>query len=377
MNIVIFETEHFETAFTVIRLFDLPGNKITIYTSKEAFTRLNDLLLDNTHRFNWEILPRSNRFRLFNLLHYELKKQDPDILWLNTVTSNHLLWALISRLLHFKKIILTVHDINCLFESRFRFSFRHAIVHWGKKWLIERVNEFNVISDTMVSYLGKHVKEKKIYNIPGAVFPGSSVRQSLAGQLQIVVPGSIDPKRRNYEQVFELATMADKEKMALQIVLLGGYSSDYGKTIVERAKQFGSEFCQILAYHTKIVDQVEFDKQIEAAHFVFIPSVIHTKICGEIPEEYGKTKSSGNIFDVVKHAKPFLAPGALTIPANLQTSCFRYNSPADILNFFKKLISEPRNYDQWQKNAVTNSHQYTIEKVRERNLDLFKPPVSG
>jgi len=377
MKVAIFETEHFETAFTVIRLFDLPENKITIYTSKGAFDRLNDLFLDGMNRFNWEILPGSNRFRLFNFLYNKLKNEDPDILWLNTVTSNHLSWAFLSTLLHFRKIILTVHDINCLFESRFKFSFKHVIVHWGKKWLIERVNEFNVISDTMVSYLRIHIKEKKIHNIPGAVFPGNSATQSVSGQLRIVVPGSIDAKRRNYEQVFELGTMADKEKLPVKIVLLGGYSSKCGKTIVERAKQFRSEFCQILAYHTDIVDQVEFDKQIEAAHFVFIPSVIHTKICGEIPEEYGKTKSSGNIFDVVKHAKPFIAPGALTIPSNLQTSCFKYSSPGDILDFFKKLISEPGNYDQWQKNAVTNSRQYTIEKVRERNQDLFIPPVSG
>lgn len=161
MKVAIFETEHFETAFTVIRLFDLPENKITIYTSKETFDRLNDLLPDDRHRFNWEILPGSNRFRLFSFLYNKLKKQDPDILWLNTVTSNHLLWALISTLLHLRKIILTVHDINCLFEPRFRFSLRHAIVHWGKNWLIKRVNEFNVISDTMVSYLRKNVKEKK------------------------------------------------------------------------------------------------------------------------------------------------------------------------------------------------------------------------
>ena len=36
MNIIIFETEHFETAFTVIKLFDLPGNKTEIYTSTNS-----------------------------------------------------------------------------------------------------------------------------------------------------------------------------------------------------------------------------------------------------------------------------------------------------------------------------------------------------
>jgi hypothetical protein len=377
MKVAIFETEHFETAFTVIRFFDLPGNKITVYTSKEMFGRLNDLLRGDTHRFDWEIFPGSNRLRLFTFLHKKLKKQTPDILWLNTVTNNHLLWAFVLKTLHFKKTILTVHDINCLFESQFRFSFRNAITHWGKKGLIKRVDEFNVISNTMIDYLRQHVKEKKIHNIPGAIFANGNAKHFPQGQLQIVVPGSIDQKRRDYEQVFELAIMADKMSVALTIVLLGGYSSEYGKTIVNRAREFRSEFCQLITYQAKIVDQDEFDLQMDAAHFVFIPSVIHTRICGEIPEEYGKTKSSGNIFDVVKHAKPFIAPAALTIPVNMQTSCFKYNNPGDILDLFKKIISEPENYDQWQKIAIQNSRQYTIRKIRERNPELFTPPVSG
>jgi hypothetical protein len=377
MKVAIFETEHFETAFTVIRLFDLPGNKITVYTSKETFGRLNDLLQDDTHRFHWEILPGSNRLRVFNFLYKKLKKQFPDTLWLNTVINNHLPWAFLLKTLHLKKTILTVHDINCLFKSHFKLPFRHAIIHWGKKNLIKRVDEFNVISDTMISYLKQYVAEKKVYNIPGGIFTNGNAMHSLQDRLQVVVPGSIDQKRRNYEQVFELATMADRMGLALKIVLLGGYSSGYGEAIVNRAREFRSAFCQLIAYQAKIVDQEEFDLQMDAAHFVFIPSVIHTKICGDIPEEYGKTKSSGNIFDVVKHAKPFIAPAALTIPLNLRTSCFKYNNTGDILDFFKKLISEPGNYDQWQKAAVENSGQYTIEKVRERNPDLFTQLVSG
>jgi len=376
MKVAIFETEHFETAFTVIRLFDLPGNKITIYTSKETFNRLNDLLLDDTYRFNWEILPGSNRLHLFIFLYKKLRKPDTDILWLNTVTNNHWLWATLLRVIDFKKIVLTVHDINCLFESRSSFSFRNAVVHWGKKRLIKRVNEFNVIADTMISYLKDHVGDKKIYCIPGAIFAGRNSVQSPQGRLQIVVPGSIDQKRRNYDEVFELATLADLGKLALKIILLGGCSREYGITIVNRAQEFRSEFCQIVSYHADVVSQDEFDRQMDAAHFVFIPSVIHTKICGNIPEEYGKTKSSGNIFDVVKHAKPFIAPAALTIPINLQTSCFKYDHPADILDFLKKIISRSGDYDVWQANALKNSLQFTLEKVRRKNSELFTQPGS-
>jgi hypothetical protein len=310
-------------------------------------------------------------------LYKRLKNQDPDVLWLNTVASNHLLWAFTLSFLHLKRIILTVHDINCLFEYRLGFSFRRVIIYWGKKWLIKRVSEFNVISDTMITYLRQHLAEKKIHNVPGAVFEDLHTSQALQEKLQIVIPGCIDQRRRNYEQVFELASIAEKEKIFLKLILLGGYWNKYGKEMIDRANKFHSKFCQIDGYQTKVVNQDEFDKQMNAAHFVFIPSAIHAKICGDTSEEYGKTKSSGNIFDVIKHAKPFIVPAALTIPANLQTSCFKYNSHGDILDLLKKIKVTPGYYDQWQKNALENSRQYTIEKVRERNPGLFTQPVSG
>jgi hypothetical protein len=43
MNITIFEKEHFEGAFPVIKLFDMPGNNITVITSGETHKRFIDL----------------------------------------------------------------------------------------------------------------------------------------------------------------------------------------------------------------------------------------------------------------------------------------------------------------------------------------------
>jgi hypothetical protein len=110
---------------------------------------------------------------------------------------------------------------------------------------------------------------------------------------------------------------------------------------------------------------------MDAAHFVFIPSVINTKICGDIPEIYGITKSSGNIFDVIKHAKPFIAPSGLTIPSYLLTSHFKYNTVDDITEFLKRCGNSREEYNKWQQHALDNSRNYTIEKVRERNSSLF------
>ncbi len=371
MKVVIFEIEHFEGAFPVIKLFDMPSNEITVYTSGQIYKRFTNLFFDNAGRYNWTILPDTNKFRFFYSLYKNLKNQKPDILYINTISNNHLLYAFVLSLLSIKRIVLTVHDINCLFESRFSFNFRKAIIHWGKKWLTKQVKEFNVVSDTMIGYLQTKTKQKRIHNIPGAVFEDCYSPQSIKNCLTIVVPGSLDKRRRNYEQVFELATIADKDKLPIQIVLLGGYFDQYGKNVTDRANKFRSDFCKIVSYDIQIVNQDEFDKQMNIAHFVFIPSVINTKICGNIPEIYGITKSSGNIFDIIKHAKPFIIPAGLVISANLHTSCFKYQKITEVAGFLKKFIAYPVEYEYWQKKALENSGNYTRKKVGEKNISLF------
>jgi hypothetical protein len=371
MNIIIFEKEHFEGAFPVIKLFDMPGNEITVITSEETHKRFIDLFGREADKFKWVVLTATQKLIFFYSLYRNLKKEKADVLYINTISDNHWLYAFVLSLLRFKKFILTVHDINCLFESRPSWNLRKEIIHKGKKKLLKKIDEFNVVSDTMIPYLQSKVIEKKIHNVPGAVFENRNCLQDISSPIKIIVPGSLDKKRRDYEQVFELASAMEKEKLSLQITLLGGFSDDYGKYIIQKADQLQSEYCKILFYKTSIVDQREFDQQMDAAHFIFIPSVVNTTICGNIPEIYGITKSSGNIFDVIKHAKPFIVSRELTIPANLQTSCFKYENISDIAGFLKKITSSTIDYVEWQKQAFANSKNYTIEKVRERNASLF------
>ncbi len=371
MKIGIFEKEHFEGAYPVIRLFDMPGNQITIYTSQETKQRFDDLFKEDRSRYNWTVVDTSNKLRFFSSLFKKIKKDNPDILYINTISDNHLLYAMVLWLLPVKRVILTVHDINCLFESRFSWNFRKAVVHFGKKWLIRQVDEFNIVADSMREYLKTKAGKKEIHNIPGAVYEDRYLAQNKDRLLRLVVPGSLDKKRRDYEQVFELAELAEKGKLELEIILLGGNTDDYGRGIIQRAKQMQLVHCKLLVYDTTVVDQDEFDRQMDKAHFIFIPSVIHTKICGDIPEIYGITKSSGNLFDIVKHAKPFIVPDRLIVEDLLTKSCFKYSNLSEIIIFLQATITEQSAYTVLQQKALAASQSYTIQKTRERNSTVF------
>jgi hypothetical protein len=185
------------------------------------------------------------------------------------------------------------------------------------------------------------------------------------------VPGTIDNRRRDYEKVFMLLNEAEAIGLSLQVTLLGGPQGTYGASIISKAKQFQGKCTKLFFFDQLIVDQDEFDLQLDMAHFIFIPSVVHTTICNEIPEIYGITKSSGNIFDVIKHAKPFIVPDTLVFPADLSDSCFQYESIPKLVAFLQSMIHAPEQYEIWSDNAVKNSEKYTVEKIRKKNKSLF------
>lgn len=371
MKIGIFESEHFEATYPVIKLFDTPGNEVHIFTDPFTHKRLADLFGPATTRYHWTILKKGfSRLLYFRQLYRQIKKLQPDILYINTISANHILFALLIRLLRIPRTVVTVHDINCLFHSTPSWNIRAMVHHLGKKLLIRWVKEFNVISDTMVPYLQQQTS-KVIHNVPGAVFDGLHHPVQPGNYFHLVVPGTIDKKRRDYTQVWALLQEAERKQFPLHLTLLGGYADAYGKNIIAEADNFPSYYTHIRFYDTAVVDQDEFDRQMGQAHFVFIPSVINTAICHNIPEIYGVTKSSGNIFDGIRHARPFIIPATLQVPAALTSSAFTYGQVTDIISFLQQLQQEPARYPALLEQAMLNSGEFTIDKVRARNPTLF------
>lgn len=373
MKTGIFDLEHFEVAYTVIQLFDVPANQLVIFTDAATYERLGDLFKQDVNRFQWEILDNTRgKWYFFRQLYKAARKHQLDILYLNTISNNYLFYAWVIGTLGIPRVVLTVHDINCLFKSHWSLRVRQLIHHIGKKALLKRVSAYNVVSDTMVDYLRETTQgQKPIYNIPGAVFERAQTLLTTGAAICLVVPGSLDKKRRDYSQVFALLKAAEARKLPLHVTLLGGYTDAYGRSIVQEAAALKTTCTKITVYDTAIVHQDEFDKQLDNAHFIFIPSVIDTAICFSIPETYGLTKSSGNIFDVVKHARPFIVPQSLRVSATLERSCFRYASIDQLIDFLEGFLQQKEDYTVWQQQALAGSEEYTIAKVRARNAGLF------
>jgi len=373
MKIGIFEMEHFEGAYPIIQLFDMPANDVIVFTNTYTHQRFVELFKQDMGRFQWEVIDKKNsRLRFFWQLYKAAKKHRLDLFYVNTISNNHILYACLLGLLRINRVILTVHDINCMFRSHWSFHARETIHHIGKKALIKRVKEFNVISEAMVDNIKEATHHQlPIHNLPGSVFKNQSVELSISDYIHLVVCGGLEKKRRDYEQVFDLVKLAEEKQLPVHITLLGGTYDEFGKAIAQRAKALKTTYAKLLVYETRHVHQDEFDKQLNNAHFILLTSVIDTAICFAIPETYGLTKSSGNIFDGIKHARPFIVPQSLRMPVNLENSCFRYSTNEQLLDFLKGLFQQKSDYLAWQQQALANSKEYTIARVREKNPSLF------
>ena len=54
MKAGIFETEHFEGSYPVIKLFDHNNNEITVFTYEEAYRQFRHLFPEEPRRYEWK-----------------------------------------------------------------------------------------------------------------------------------------------------------------------------------------------------------------------------------------------------------------------------------------------------------------------------------
>ena len=369
-KVAIFETTHFEGSYPVIRLFDYQDNLLTIFTNAYCYRQFSFLLGSEISRYQWVLQEANEPLRKFiDRASEKVRSDQTDLFYINTVDNNHLFFASALATLKTTRTILTLHDINTHFYFKYRWNLRRLVRITGKKRLIRVVKEFNVVAQTMVPYLsGISGNRKPVHCVPGAFFDPSRYvpPPSSLSPFEVVIPGSIDARRRNYEVVLELAQACKLLQWPVHFTLLGGAQDEYGRSILEKCGSYNN----IKTYIGEVVDQPEFDRVMNASHLVFVPSVLHTVISDVIEETYGLTKSSGNMFDIIKHARPFLAPSGLQLDPVLESSCIRYSSLEQITAQLRKLIANG-GYDQWQRQAYENSMSYTLEAIRSRNPALF------
>ncbi len=129
-----------------------------------------------------------------------------------------------------------------------------------------------------------------------------SEKQSNTEILNVVIPGTVSQKRRDYNRVLEILKTL---KSSISITFLGKAEADELQKI-ENVVSKNSENISIKHFTEKVPKSV-FNKIMQEADVVWCPIHQETDFFS-VKEFYGKTKMSGNIGDAIHFGKPALMP---------------------------------------------------------------------
>jgi hypothetical protein len=376
MQISIYETVHFENIGALIRLFDQPGNQITVFCDELAARQAAADLQGDYDRFTWVIRkPPMGRRRFILQMRTHIRKRGSDLVWLNTVSDNFIHLAWMASSFRQARFVVTLHAIEAYFSPQLKFNLRR-IVRVAGKWLLRRtIREYSVQSPTLLPAARRNLHPRyPLHQVPGAIFePGKfSVNPTLP--LHLVVAGSVDRRRRNYEELNQLISGLEQAAISIRITILGSTDSAYGRSQRDYWRSLSLEHVKLKWYETELVEQAEYDEVLQHAHFIFHPSARESVLEDGAKEIYGITISSGVFSDAIRHAKPMILPSFLSIDPLFDSCCLQYQQAGDLLPFFRMMQNEPALYQSWKEAALRMAEQFTVERVRQHNPTLFRTP---
>lgn len=375
MRIGIFETSHFEVAYSLVRLFDSPDNHITIFAYAPAAKQLEYLLGTGTKKINWVIKPESTtRAGFIRTIQRTVQEEGIQTLLLDSVEDNFIHYARMVKRMPTVRIILTLHDINNYFAYRNNGTLRRFVRNFGKRRLIKAVKEFTVLSSTLEDALrSKLPSEKIVRSIPGSIFEEAKYQEPASTDtcINITVPGTVDERRRDYASVFTLLELCNNRNIPVKVTLLGAYSDHHGRNIMAKASTYAVRFHNLYWYDEEIVEQPEFDRVMQETHLIFSPVRIHTSISDDVDEQYGITKSSGNMGDMIRFARPAIIPQGLRLPPEFSASVIRYQDIKEIADQLEQIRDNPSKYVSYREAAHLCSLQFRPEVFHSRYPGLF------
>lgn len=370
LRIAVIETEHFEVLDPVIHLLLQIGAEIHVLCSRQV-NKFSEFKLDS--RLNWhfnqsEISPRQQ------LLQFEqvIASLNVDRILLLTVSNNHFFYRRLKK--NGIKVVLGIHDINSYLIPQIKFSLRGLVRHFSKKILFNSADEYLVFSNKQALTLQAETK-KNVHHIPPALFHSVQFlpRSYSKGQeLLVVIPGSIDIKRRNYEEVFAFIEEAENLHLNARVVILGAPPVDQLETFRARVNSIRSTQNGRIDFFEEQVPTDVFFEYLRKAHFIWSPVQKVFDNDGESWETYGVTKISGSVYDAIRVGRPLILPDHYVVDPPLLKAGIFYRSVTDICSILQFVASHPEQYAVYQLQALNASMDYVPEKWVASIENIFK-----
>lgn len=362
MKIAVYDTQHEETLFTVIRIFDNGENELHVFTTPEFGTALQQRHL--SHHIQWHLMKPVTALDFPAAITRENRKHRYTHIILSTVHKHHLLFAFFGKA--GSKLLVVLHDTNVL-NPKFKLGLRALLRNSGMRLLNRMADGFIVLSSEVKKYIKQEkMTQKPVMVMPGAVWeekgnPGDN------GDFIITIPGTADETRRDYEELLRLEPLLSPATRNIRFVVLG-YADEKGFiTIISFKISDKSDRISVNYFPSTIINQDEFDQQMKQSHLVYLPlraSVVRP----EGVEYYGRTKISGGFFDAVRFSRIILQPAAIPVAEELKDQTHTYASVEELAQWINAAVNDPEFLRRAQQKADKNASRFELESVRKSVL---------
>lgn len=354
MNILIYEITHYEIANVLLQIY--AGNNITLVTTSDL---LPFIALENDVQVI--LITKLNIYATIKIVRF---RRSFNQLIIGSISYNYLLHYLLFQKLKAARKLLFIHDVNNFFQIPTNANYKTRINFRGKRLFEKDINwDYNLLYSNLNSALYRLSKKKNVINIPGGIYNEQLYKCPSWNekQINIVIPGSVSTRRRDYELVYNLIiSLIGMNYNRFKFILLG--DNQLTPPLKNKFQQF-SNTENIVQLFDENVDAVMFQHVCECAHLFLFPTIQNFKPSNGVGEIYGETKASGNIGDAIKYGKPFMYPQNLIIPSELKSGAINYENVVDLLSKITRLNES--SFDSLSRVARENASQFSIKNIQE------------
>jgi hypothetical protein len=361
MNIVVFDPSgsHGTFAFTQSRVFD--GENIEWFIHKDVSERLHLLnAVNDSSKKVHTLISGDSKFIYYLKSIAEINNTKCDILFFNTLQSD---WVLNFLFLLFikkpKNIVLTVHNVNSFFDPRKQKGLRSFIRERIKLLAIKKCS-FNVYGAAMKAHMSGLVPQAKISTLPYQIYLPSQVSDGNGSKkFNVVIPGSVDLRRRDYVTVLQTIKTLSYLKH-IRFVLLGAPS---GEGADEMMNEF-EKFPETVICFRKFVDDREYEKHMLDANLILGP-LYKFFDTNEATEEYGISKETGITFAIIRYALPGIFSSQVKVMDEIRSGVMFYDDSSHLAATITQLSTDNERYLQLKQQAHLNSKKFEAARVKE------------
>lgn len=265
--------------------------------------------------------------------------------------------SIISKLTRLSKF-KNIKDL--IYRFKIEFIYRNIAPKLIKK-VLKSGGKFVGVSENVAQNLSEFIPQNFIIVIPFSLYISKKSQRNSNLKLRVCIPGLIDTKRRNYDAIFNLLKNDENEFFKKNVVFdfLGGIVKTNSIDILIDFKQFEKNGFKILFYEKQYLSQLEYDTELNKADIL----LFNLNQNPDIGSQYGKTKDSGFIFNMIKAAKPGIIPEWYSFPTQFNDSVITIKNLDQLQAVLENLINNPNEFEALNSNAIKNASLYTPERI--------------